>query len=186
MSLDGFTTGPDDAMDWVLGREAGSQSPMADEVMKSIGAMVAGRRWYDVATSRFSGVEGIYGGAWSGPVFVLTHRPSEGKAHPAVTFVSTLEESLSAARTAAKGRSVGLLGANVAQQCLEAGLVDEILVHLVPVLLGDGVALYGHRLRGIDLERMAMAQSGQNTDLRFSVLRGEKKGGRPGAGDGKR
>ena len=62
----------------------------------------------------------------------------------------------------------------------------DVLVHLVPVLLGDGVALYGHRLRGIDLERMAMAQSGQNTDLRFSVLRGEKKGGRPGAGDGKR
>lgn len=132
VSLDGFITGPGDSMEWVMGREAGSQSAMAEDFMKSIGALLAGRRWYDVATSRFQGVEGLYGGAWSGPVFVLTHRPPEGGAHPAVTFVSSgpIEGAVSAARAAAKGRSVGILGANVAQQCLQAGLVEEILVHL--------------------------------------------------------
>jgi len=66
MSLDGFITGPGDSMEWVMGREAGSQSAMAEDFMKSIGALLAGRRWYDVATSRFQGVEGLYGGAWSG------------------------------------------------------------------------------------------------------------------------
>jgi dihydrofolate reductase len=174
MSLDGFITGPDDTMDWVMQREAGLQSAMAVDVMKGIGAMLAGRRWYDVATARFRGIDGLYGGAWSGPVFILTHRPPEGVAHPAATFVSsgTIEEAVSAARTAARGRNVGILGANVAQQCLQAGLVEEILVHLVPVLLGDGVRLYGDHLREIGLERTAIAQSGQNTDLRFRVVRG--------------
>jgi hypothetical protein len=57
MSLDGFITGPGDSMEWVMGREAGSQSAMAEDFMKSIGALLAGRRWYDVATSRFQGVD---------------------------------------------------------------------------------------------------------------------------------
>jgi hypothetical protein len=62
MSLDGFITGPDDAMEWAFEYE--TASPLADEVMNTTGAILAGRRWYDIATSRSAGREGIYGGAW--------------------------------------------------------------------------------------------------------------------------
>src|ERR1700737_1542703 len=73
MSLDGFTAGPDDTMDWLSGY--GSRRAMADEVMARTGAILAGRRWYDVATSKYGGRGGIYGGAGRGPVFVRTHNP---------------------------------------------------------------------------------------------------------------
>lgn len=56
MSLDGFITGPDDAMEWAFGYDP---SPLGDEVMRSTGAILAGRRWYDVATARHDGREGI-------------------------------------------------------------------------------------------------------------------------------
>jgi len=57
-------------------------------------------------------------------------------------------------------------------QCLDAGLVDEIVVHLAPVLLDDGIRLYGEPgFRQIGLERTALAQSGQLSDLRFRVVK---------------
>jgi dihydrofolate reductase len=172
MSLDGFTTGPDDGMDWVLGREAGTQSALATEFMNSLGAIVAGRRWYDIATARYRGVSTIYGGAWKGPVFVLTHRPLAASVDPTVEFLSTsVIDAVDTAARAANGKAVGILGANIAQQCVQAGLVDDILVHLVPVLLGDGVPLYRSRgLREMSLERAAIAPAGESTDILFRVL----------------
>jgi hypothetical protein len=73
MSLDGFIAGPDDSVDWAFGH-SGEPNPVADAVRTSTGAILAGRRRHDVATRRYDGVAGICGGAWSGPVFVLTHR----------------------------------------------------------------------------------------------------------------
>ena len=128
MSLDGFIAGPDHAMEW-LTEIPFEPSPVVDEVIVGTGAILAGRHWYDVATRRYGGSAGIYGGAWQGPVLVLTHHPPVVWEDPAVTFVS-------------EGRDVGLLGADIARQCLEKGLVDELLVHLTPVLLGDGVRLF--------------------------------------------
>lgn len=65
-----------------------------------------------------------------------------------------------------------VIGADVAQQCIQARLIDEILVHLAPVLLGDGVRLYGGPWTlPIDLETTSMTQSGQLTNLRFRVVR---------------
>ena len=78
MSLDGFIAGPDDAMEWAFEAWEGSDSSrLADEVMHSTGADLAGRRWLDVATARYGGRQGIYGGRWEGPVYVLTHRASD-------------------------------------------------------------------------------------------------------------
>lgn len=172
MSLDGFTTGPDDGMDWVFGRDSATQSPLATEFMNSLGAIVAGRRWYDIATARYRGVSTIYGGAWKGPVFVLTHRPLPSSFDPTVQFLSSsVIDAVDTAARAAKGKAVGILGANLAQQCIQAGLVDDILVHLVPVLLGDGVPLYRSRGFGeMSLERAALAPSGANTDILFRVV----------------
>jgi dihydrofolate reductase len=182
MSLDGFIAGRDDAMDWVVAQWSdGGQttrdievqrSSVADEVLRRAGAILGGRRWYDVAVREF-GYEGIYGGQWSGPVFVLTHRPPDADHHPAITFLSgDLTEALATATGAAAGKDVIVFGANLAVQCLRAGLLDEIVIHLVPVLLGDGVRLIGTPdLSPVALERTLVATSGQVTDLRFAVRR---------------
>jgi dihydrofolate reductase len=181
MSLDGFIAGPDDSMDWVVAqwsdrgrrtREIEVQrSRTADDVLQNAGAILGGRRWYDVAVRKFDGYDGIYGGQWHGPVFVLTHRPPD-ESHPAVTFLSgDLGEAVQTAAKAAAGKAVIVFGANIALQCLRAGLLDEMVVHLVPVLLGDGVRLIGDAasLGPIPLERTLTATAGQITDLRFAV-----------------
>jgi len=183
MSLDGFIAGPDNAMDWVVEQWSDNgggvqdirveKSAVAEEVMQTAGAILAGRRWYDIATQRLDGVEGIYGGAWSGPVFVLTHDPPRGEHHPAIRFIAgELVDAVRTARSVADGKSVVLFGASIPQQCLQAGLLDEIVIHLVPVLLGDGIHLYempgGHK---VGLRRTVTAESGQVTDLCFRVSR---------------
>jgi len=65
-----------------------------------------------------------------------------------------------------------IFGANLAQQCLAQGLLDEIVIHLAPVLLGDGIRLFGTSdSQPVALRRTTLADSGQITDLRFSVLK---------------
>lgn len=183
MSLDGCITGPDDSMDWVVGEWSDDgtttrdievdRSSMADEVLHSAGAILGGRRWYDVAERLYDGINGIYGGQWQGPVFVLTHRPPDNTPDDTVTFVSTrLTDAVAAARMAANGKNVVIFGANLAQQCLREALLDEIVIHLAPVLLGDGIRLFAaSAVKPVALKRTTLAQSGQITDLRFSVLR---------------
>ena len=183
MSVDGFIAGPDDSMDWVIsewsddGRTTRDidvgRSSLADEVLQSAGAILGGRRWYEIAERLYDGVDGIYGGDWQAPVFVLTHgRPSD-TGDDTVTFVSTpLAEAVATARAAANGKNVVIFGANVAQQCLREGLLDEIVIHLAPVLLGDGIRLFGvSDGQRVALRRTTLAASGQITDLRFTVRR---------------
>jgi dihydrofolate reductase len=181
MSLDGFIAGTDDSMDWVVSQwsDGGEstvdidvqRSIVADEVLNSAGAILGGRRWYDVAVNKFEGYDGIYGGQWRGPVFVLTHRPAEADHHPAITFLSDeLGDAVATATDAAAGKDVVVFGASIALQCLRAGLLDEIVIHLVPVLLGDGVRLIdAPDLGTVALDRTRVATSGQITDLRFAV-----------------
>jgi dihydrofolate reductase len=183
MSLDGFIAGRDDSMDWVVAQwsDGGEttrdievqRSAVADEVLQNAGAILGGRRWYDVGVGKFDGYEGIYGGQWTGPVFVLTHRPPDTDHHPAVTFLSgDLSDAVATATAAAAGKNVIVFGANLALQCLRAGLLDEIVIHLVPVLLGGGVRLVNTPDLGpVALERTVVATSGQVTDLRFAVRR---------------
>lgn len=171
MSLDGFIAGPGHSMDWAFGHGDGPNS-IADSVRTGTRAILAGRRWHDVAVERYDGVAGIYGGAWSGPVFVLTNRlgdtPGEG-----VTFLSGgVEDAVKTAQDAAEGGDTEVFGANLAAQCLDAGLIDEVTVHVAPVLLGDGVRLYGAPGAGRhDLERVELGSSGQLTAMRFRVKR---------------
>jgi hypothetical protein len=61
---------------------------MADETMAGIGAILAGRRWYDLAMEPWEGVDGIYGGNYEGRVFVLTHRPPDDGGDPRISFIS--------------------------------------------------------------------------------------------------
>jgi dihydrofolate reductase len=171
MSLDGFIAGPDHEMEWAFG--AGEPSAIADEVMNATGAILAGRSWYDVATARYNGRAGIYGGAWTGPVFVLTHHPPDAPEDAEFVFLSDgVADAVATARAAAGGKNVEIFGADVARQCLEEGLVDEIVVHIAPLLLGDGIRLYGGPgFRRIALERTESGEAGHLTSHRFRVLK---------------
>jgi len=173
MSLDGFIAGPDDAMAWAFEYEGPNR--LADEVMHSTGAILAGRRWYDVATERYSGKQGIYGGAWDGPVFVLTHRAADHDvSDPGVTLLTgDLENAVRTAGDAAGDKHLEIFGANLAAQCLDHGLIDEIVVHVAPVMLGGGVRLYGEAgsRAQVRLELVDRAESGELQSLRFRVSR---------------
>src|SRR5882672_11404811 len=142
MSLDGFIAGPDDAMDWMLG--FGEENSEVDELLPKIGAVLAGRRTYDVgAGQEHPAFRQPYGGAWSGPVFVLTHNPPTD---PNVTFLSgDIRDAVETAARAAGEKYLVIFGADVARQCVEAGLLEEVAIHVVPVLLGDGVRLFSRR-----------------------------------------
>ena len=105
------------------------------------------------------------------PVFVLTHHPREPlvKSATTFTFVEGIEPALEQARAAAGDSDVAIGGgADVLQQYLRAGLVDELTLHLVPVLLGDGVRLL-EGLEGLRLEPASVAGSPQVTHLTYRV-----------------
>jgi len=165
MSLDGFIAGPGHAMDWIFDFMAPDEFP---EIAAATGAMLIGRGTYEVAR-RMPDVGKDYGGGWSGPVFVLTHRPPEPP-DPAGTFLTgDIGEAVATARSAAGGKNLEILGADVAGQCLRRGLVDEILVYVLPVLLGDGIRFSPPGLARVDLEPVSSTRSGAVTILRFRV-----------------
>jgi dihydrofolate reductase len=162
MSLDGFIAGPDNAMDWIFDYLREDTFP---EVMQATGAMLVGRGTHEVG-KRMAVEDTSYDG---GAVFVLTHRPPD-EPEPGVTFLTgELEEAVATARAAAGGKNLEILGADVASQCLQRGLVDEVLVYVLPVLLGDGVRFSTSGLGRIDLEPFSNEQSGPVTMLRFRV-----------------
>jgi dihydrofolate reductase len=168
ISLDGFVAGPDDSMDWAFSH--GPATPLATETTERIGAIVAGRRWYELALERWDGVEGIYGGAFGGPVFVVTHRPIEG-AGERIVVADGLEPALAGAEEAAGGKDVGIFGGSLTQQCLRAGRLDEVVLHVAPVLVGGGVRLFAEDGDQVALERISLGEAEQLTDLRFRVVR---------------
>lgn len=177
MSLDGFTAGPNDDMQWVFGIDGGP-SPTVDEVLRSTGALLVGRRTQDVE-DRIQ--HGFYGGAFSGPFFVLRHDPPrEPPVVKGITgqFIDAgIDEAVTVAKEAADAGDVVVLGANVARQCLEAGLLDEIIVHVAPVLLGDGVRLFD-RAGGatVKLTPISSADEGGMTVLRYSLGQASRGG----------
>jgi dihydrofolate reductase len=150
MSLDGYIAGPDGDMSWMTRLPDTGPHAVADSVWPQVGALLTGARTYfgndpNAGTDH----EGAFGGLWSGPEFVLTHNPP-ARTVPDVTFRSDLPTAVKEARAAAGAKYVNVLGADVAAQCLAAGLLDEILVFVAPVLLGDGTPLF-RRLGGSEV-----------------------------------
>ncbi|MHA6792636.1 dihydrofolate reductase family protein [Pseudonocardia bannensis] len=143
MSLDGYIAGPGGDMSWLTEHVAGD-NPTADRLLNSVGAILAGNNTFGGDDpNRGTDSEGAFGGRYHGPVFVLTHRPpAEPPAD--VTFVGDLPSAIAESKKAAGDKYVNVLGANVAKQCIEAKQLDEILVFVAPVLLGDGVRLFDH------------------------------------------
>ena len=160
MSLDGFIAGAGGDMSWLTEHLVTSE-PEMDDLIAGIGALLVGRRTFSGDDpNRGTDAEGAFGGRWHGPSIVLTHHPPAGATDPDVTFVGDLHAAVHMAKDAAGGKYVNVLGATVAKQCLQAGLLDEILVLIAPVLLGDGTPLFQHeggthvRLEPIHAQRL--------------------------------
>ena len=193
MSLDGFIAGPhvdvrrplgdggERLHAWVF-RDAEKQPlvrggttfgrhPVLEESFESTGAIIIGRRTFDVG-------EALWGDnpPFQVPCFVLTHRARETLVKQGGTtfaFVTDgLRSALDQAKAAAGDKDVALMGANTAQQYMKARLVDEMQIHIVPVLLGQGIRLF-QPLGGehIELERVRALASPDVTHLRFRVVR---------------
>ncbi len=169
MSLDGFIAGAGGDMSWLTEHLVAPSSPEIDELLANIGALLIGKRTFtgdDPNTG--TGAEGAFGGRWSGPSVVLTHDPPQEAANPHTTFVADLASAVQAAKDAAGGKYVNVLGANVAKQCLQAGKLDEILVLIAPVLLGDGTRLFDHA-GGTNVRLEPIAHGMGSTSLWFRV-----------------
>ena len=165
MSLDGFVAGPGGDMQW-MGDYVGP-NPTVDEVLSQIGAVLIGARTYQSARTD----EGkVYGGAWTGPQFVLTHAAPDTAA-PGFTFVSgDIGAVVRRVKAAVGNKYVAILGPSTAKQVLDAGLLDEILVHIAPVLLGDGVRLFSHTGgTSVKLEQISVTHTPKVTNLWLRV-----------------
>jgi len=186
MSLDGFIAGPKDddkpdrelggldiLHDWRFGGQSSTETEAYEvEKFKPMGAGIVGRRMLDL---------GI--GPWGEnptfhmPIFVLSHatrKPITRQGGTTYYFVTEgIERTLKQAEEAAGGKDIMLLGgANAAQQYLKAGLLDEIHLHLVPVLLGEGIRLFENiGTEQINLEQMSVIEEPGVTHLRFRVIK---------------
>ena len=182
MSLDGFIAGPNVGVelpmgegglrlhDWLFNSSASEvDAEVEQEMFAMTGAVVLGRRTYDVGVGPWGDVP------FPVPCFVLTHEDREEivKKSGSFTFVTDgIESALQRARAAAGEKDVRLMGADIAQQFLSAGLLDEIQINLVPVLLGDGIRLFDHiGAERIELESTRVIESPSVTHLRFRVVK---------------
>jgi dihydrofolate reductase len=171
MSLDGYISKPDE-MDiaWMF-RYGSDDDEMALRTMNEIGAVVLGNKGFRDGTMSEKYLP--YGGHHPSQ-FVVTHHAREPMTIGPVTFTFVtggVEQAIALAREAAGDKAVVLLSASIAQQGLKAGLVDEIVIHLLPILLGDGVLLFDHLGQEVELRREEVATTSQETSLRFSVVR---------------
>jgi dihydrofolate reductase len=168
MSLDGFIAGPGDEMGWIRDLAPGQD---AAEQAAATGAMLVGRRTWDVGARMKADEPGSTDYPFTGPMFLLTHRPLETD-DPAVTILSgDIGEAVATALDAAGGKNLEILGADVASQALRRGLVDEILVYLLPVVLGEGIPFSPAGSVRVDLDPIGSKRSGAASILRFRVRR---------------
>ena len=197
MSLDGFVAGPNDSPEnglgdggdalfkWYSSGDTDFPVPGTDMVFKisrasaeflrpswlNIGASVAGRRTFDIA----HGWGGNPPGGADAPHFVVTHTIPQEWVKPGSPFIFVtdgVESAVRQAKAAAGNKNVDLIGASIAQQCLKAGLLDEIQIDLAPVLLGGGVRLFDHLdTAPIELEPLAVVEGLGVTHLRYRVVK---------------
>jgi dihydrofolate reductase len=191
MSLDGFVAGPNESPDnalgdggerlheWVIpsggdhpkdavGGSGGINSQIVDEFM-STGAVIAGRGTFEPA-------DGWRGDHHDGvPIYILSRRPAPVWAAdwPAVHYVSDLEAAVRDAKQAAGDKNVLIHGAGIAQRALTAGLLDELEIHLIPILIGEGRPLFEHlgvEQRQLERTRVLEGEGGV-THLHYRVRR---------------
>ncbi len=143
---------------------------MFDEGIEQCGAVITGRRTYDIAQGW--GGNGPLPGL---PLFIITHQvPAEvPRGEGEYTFVTDgVASAVAQAKLVAGERDVSVMGSAVPRQCLQAGLLDDIQLDLVPVLLGGGVTLFGQLgTPSIELERVRVIEAPGVTHLRFRIVK---------------
>ena len=185
MSLDGFITDPKASVgsplegndpgrlsDWQFDAKTETDAAIVDELFASTGAVVIWKRMFDVGFEPW-GDPPPYGM----PVFIVTHearKPLSMQGGTTYTFVTDgIEAALELARAAAGDKNVGIWGgANIIRQYLKAGLLDEMQIHLNPILLGNGTRLFEDLdPEGIELRRASSIETPGATHLRFDVVK---------------
>ena len=174
MSLDGFISDRNGSLSRLYpDLEALRETELLQEEMRTTGAAVMGRRAYDLAEGDLTGYE------FQVPIFVLTHvvpaQAARGENEKlTITFVTNgIESAIAQAKAAAGDKDVMVIGgANTAQQCMRARLVDELRIGIVPVLLGEGLRFFEHLSNEqIELERTKILESPGRTDILFRVVK---------------
>jgi dihydrofolate reductase len=187
MSLDGFVARPDDnpaeLFDWYWGGDVvvpsaqesmrfsvdGASASMLQELTSGCGAVIAGRRLFD-QTDGWG--DNHPAGA---PVVVVTHRPppvDTPKRFPRTTFTGGIAEAIATAKEIAGDKFVTIASADIIQQALNLGLVDEVCISLVPVLFGTGIRYFGELVGGhVTLEDPVVIQGTRALHLRYPVRR---------------
>jgi dihydrofolate reductase len=181
-SLDGYVTGPNDSRenpfgdgagmlhDWIFDAATDEDRAILRELLDGVGAVVMGRTSFD--KNEGDGGWGDGGPAGDTPCFVVTHSKPATSYPPVYTFVTDgVASAIGQAKNAAGGKIVTLHGATVMQQALPLGLVDEIRVHVIPVLLGGGTPLFGRLDSAMGLERTRVQVTPAATHLTFRVAR---------------
>ncbi len=170
MSADGFIAGEGGDMSWLT--EFLGPNPLVDELRAEFGAMLIGRHTWegDDPNRGREGAGMALGGGWEGPQLVVTRQPPEVTPE-GITFVDNITTAVSAAREAAGGRNVNVLGATLARSCLDAGALDEVLTIVAPVLLGGGTRLFERPGEpAVQLERTHVSTAPLATNIRYRVL----------------
>ena len=142
-SADGYIAGPNGDMSWLKPFLGGEPDPIFEQVIPRISALLIGRGTYDGDDPNAGDPEkeGAFEGTWTGPQILLTHRPLN-PAPPEVVVTRSFDDALQASRDAAGADGmVNVLGAETARQCLEAEVLDEMIISTVPLLLGSGTPI---------------------------------------------
>ena len=182
MSLDGYIAGPDDEPgnpggdgfmrlhEWYgdFSRPSGPAGELHDE-LEANGAVLAGRR----TVEQVDHWDGDHHG-WGVPIFVPSHRPPGPSVanYPLVTYVTDgIASAMAQAKAAAGDRNVMVHGAYTAQRALEAGVLDELQIHQIPVLFGGGRRLFEVLPSRIELEIVRVIDTPEATHIRYRVQR---------------
>lgn len=188
VSVDGYITGRDPGagrglgdgsmlFDWYFSGDTSSgvfdgfrlSEPSArvfDALASRVGAVVAGRNTYEDS-------DGFGGGSPhpAAPLFVLSHRPVPGISERQTLVTTGIEDAIAAAREAAGGKDVGLMGAGVLTEALKAGLVDEVILHQVPILLGGGRPFFQSLPKHVSLRLVEAVPAQGVTHLHYEIER---------------
>jgi dihydrofolate reductase len=182
MSLDGFITGanvrPEAGLgdggerlhDWAFN----SADPRNREIVAgsaNTGATIVGRTTYDLSIP-YWGADGPVGPARVPTVIVSHSVPQDVPQGGVYSFVDSIEAAFETAKQLAGDKDISIAGANVGQQFLKLGLIDEISIHLVPVLFGSGTPLFGDLdSKHISLEPIEVIETAEVIQLRFRVVK---------------
>jgi dihydrofolate reductase len=182
MSLDGYVTGPNDSRenpfgdgagmlhDWIFDAATDEDRALLQETLDGAGAIVMGRTSFD--KNEGDGGWGDGGPLGDIPCFVVTHHEPTTSHPPIYTFVTDgVASAIEQAKEVAGDKTVGLHGATVMQQALPLGVVDELRVHVIPVLLGGGTPLFATLDSAIRLERTLALATPAATHLEFRIVR---------------